>query len=595
MRLPDRVLAFFIAAGFWMITATPAQTATLLYKSYVVRKDRGRDILCDPYIVQSNDSILKLFRARGEIAQTDLPEFLFIFSRLNPQVRNVDRIQPGEHVFIPLKKLAPNSLPDQQSGFVTIPFVSLATIPNALKKHAREYTVKPGDTVIDLLSNTFGKYGTKAHQDGLRLFGRLNPRIADPNHIVTGQSVWLPNADLLNQPVYASLFDAAGNMIADPSFPSEQPTHYQAVSDTRTPLQQVADLLEAQLIDKGTYYFPRPDNSDVTLNLARYPVLEFSDHRRVMFAPAATTLPAMSESDMAAVTSFWKNLTVVTLDADATPEQLLNAYFKTGTEKEDKGEISLLDNGVHIAIKARWWFEPPQLNTDQPLTTGRKIGILSLNEKAHTIPNTLLTYLEKHGICLKSITSALPCKNDGEHQAPTLTQEKIIETSPPERFVSSLLSSLNISYSPHVAISFPYSGMQIPAVSNLIDTANGRSLLIDFGSLYGEAVTAIETSGLKVIRLSAEDTSRDIIEKLLTGIGLSFQTDPHFSATPEPAAFGAEFSIPGYLVSLPASSEAFFSMVPLDPLLVQFFIDRGLDIFQIASPFTESQPYRTEE
>jgi hypothetical protein len=50
----------------WMlcVTVTPA-TSAVLYKSYLVKYDHGWDILCDPYVVQNNDWLKKIFRKNG--------------------------------------------------------------------------------------------------------------------------------------------------------------------------------------------------------------------------------------------------------------------------------------------------------------------------------------------------------------------------------------------------------------------------------------------------------------------------------------------------------------------------------------------------
>ena len=105
-----------------------------LYKSYVVRQDRGWDILCDLHVVQKDDWVIKLFQRRGQIAEQDFPEFLSIFSRLNPHINDIDNIIPGQQILIPLKKLQQDSLPGQSSGIVTIPFVTISKLPDIIKK-----------------------------------------------------------------------------------------------------------------------------------------------------------------------------------------------------------------------------------------------------------------------------------------------------------------------------------------------------------------------------------------------------------------------------------------------------------------------------
>ena len=42
--------------------------SAVLYRSYLVKYDRGWDILCDPYIVQKDDWVYKIFRQKGEIS-----------------------------------------------------------------------------------------------------------------------------------------------------------------------------------------------------------------------------------------------------------------------------------------------------------------------------------------------------------------------------------------------------------------------------------------------------------------------------------------------------------------------------------------------
>ena len=70
--------ALVIMLAAFLIVPVTANSA-FLYKSYTIRYDRGWDILCDPYVVQKNDWVLKLFKQKGEIAHQDFPEFLRIF------------------------------------------------------------------------------------------------------------------------------------------------------------------------------------------------------------------------------------------------------------------------------------------------------------------------------------------------------------------------------------------------------------------------------------------------------------------------------------------------------------------------------------
>ena len=158
---------------------TPALTraSSLIYKNYLVRYDRGWDILCEPYVVHQGDWVLKIFRQKGEIAHADFREFLSIFQRLNPHIRDIDMIRPGQTVDIPLRKLEHGSLPGQASGVVTIPFVALTQVDELLVRHSKQYEVQWGDTVSVLLARKYGRFGSSGYNEGLKLFKAANPQI----------------------------------------------------------------------------------------------------------------------------------------------------------------------------------------------------------------------------------------------------------------------------------------------------------------------------------------------------------------------------------------------------------------------------------
>jgi hypothetical protein len=196
-----------------LLLPAPDTHGAMLYKSYVVRYDRGWDILCDPYEVQQGDWVLKIFRQKGEIAHEDFREFLGIFQRLNPQVKDIDRIRPGQVVDIPLKKLPPGALPGQSTGVVTIPFVMISSPPEMIKKHTRSYTIRRGDTLSQLIAKRFGgRYGNKTYREGLQLFKAANPQIKDINHIYTGQKIYMPDPSIRKKAWYDALFDKSGHL-----------------------------------------------------------------------------------------------------------------------------------------------------------------------------------------------------------------------------------------------------------------------------------------------------------------------------------------------------------------------------------------------
>jgi len=201
---------FVILIAACLMFPRSADTA-FLYKTYTIKYDRGWDILCDPYVVNKDDWLYKLFRQKGEIANKDFPEFLRIFKRINPHIHDIDKIRAGQYIIIPLKKLPPDSMTGQTSGAVTIPFVNIPDIPETLKAYSTEYTVQKGDCISILISTKYGPYGEEPFKQGIKLFRLINPDIKDLNRIYIGQDILIPDPVILSQSWYHSLFDRSSD------------------------------------------------------------------------------------------------------------------------------------------------------------------------------------------------------------------------------------------------------------------------------------------------------------------------------------------------------------------------------------------------
>jgi hypothetical protein len=452
------------------------------------------------------------------------------------------------------------------------------------KKNADNYVLRRGDTVSGILEAVFGKYGSSGYQKGLRIFRLLNPDIPNLNRIYAGQTVWLPTAALRNQPWYASLFDASGNIITTRPPTASGPSPPPPPEKHHGPLQTVASLLGARLQDRGTYYFPRPGRTDAKLDLAKYPILETPDHQRTLILPSTLGSQEMSDLDLPTIQSFWPSLSVLTVAADAPVGHILDAYVSTmpgGSSGPDT--VRFIDRGVKVSVSARWWLDTPVTEADGGLAKART-GILPYGGPDAAIPGSLMAYLARHGILLKAVDGSTPEKED----PPASASLKQIPSTQPKAFVAGLTAALGLSYSTGVSISFPYCGLQIPAVTNLITTREGRSVLVDFGSFYGDAIASIERSGLQVLSIRAGEPRRRITEQILTTVGFHYKKNPTFTVPSIHAAYGVKFSVPGFLVTKGASKEQLLSLAPLDPALVQWFTYKGFDILYIVTQEAKS-------
>ncbi|MCX5882076.1 MAG: LysM domain-containing protein [Deltaproteobacteria bacterium] len=317
-------------------------------KDYVVKQDLGNRIWCEPYVVQTNDSLTQLFQEKGEIIGENLEEFLQIFKRLNPHVSDVETIRPGQQIFIPLKKLRPDRDQEHESRIITLPMVTISgkkTQPVSEPKKRpegtgfTEYKIKPGDTLTQIFYRHFGIKKMALFDERLRLLRKINPDLDNIDRIHSGQIIRIPISDTASG---ASLKDHAG------------------------PLEKISSLLQASLVRKGLFYFPMPGTADFKLDLAQFPLMEFSDGLRILFNPDQ----ALTQDDCNVIHRYWPDIKIVGVSYDASYEEILEQvlnvapYMDEQIEKKRQASdsesvqaasppSSILSTGRHIPVHGR--------------------------------------------------------------------------------------------------------------------------------------------------------------------------------------------------------------------------------------------------
>jgi len=580
---------FVIITLVYMITLSCVYAA-FFYKSYIIRYDRGWNILCDPYVVKKDDWVFKLFREKGEISNTDFPEFLRIFKRLNPHIHDIDRIRPGQHIVIPLKKVNQDELPEQSSGVVTIPYLTNVTSPDDATKNLTDYQVKKGDCVSILISQRYGNYGTPSYQEGEKIFRLMNPQIENLNLIYTGQVIRLPNPKNQNQPQLPQPqppIDTAAiqktperdrpdsSVAFDENMPlSSGVNNGEESSDS--PLSKVASVLDARLFNKGNYYLPRPGQEDYKIDLSQTPFIKLEDGKRVFF----TSGDENQDSEIKILKTFWEDVVVVNVAPDDPLEKVFDTVFGSLEGNVIKHRLSFSDHGVEIEVKGKWIIEKPGENGEAT----RHLCITVIDDLKERTPQSIIRYLDQNNIIIKEIligkSNNEPKSNASRFKIADKTLD-IIDASDHETFVKDLLMAMGYQYSPNKDISFQYAGIQINATSNLATKGNDNIFYIDFGNFYGDAIQAIEKSGYSIIQIKDNNSPDDIIQILLGAMNASFIKDPTFLAAKRPAEQNTRLTIPGFLMDHAEMSMVLLTFVPLHHQVIQFLSDNDIRIIRI--------------
>jgi hypothetical protein len=499
-------------------------------------------------------------------------------------------IRPGQHILIPLKKLKKDSLPGQSSGIVTIPFVTISNLPDMIKPYSTEYVVQKGDYISRLIARGYGSYGTKSYKEGIVLFRLINPAVVDLDRIYPEQKLYIPDSSLRNKPWYKSLFDSSGNIIvkADQNSPDTNaltsfvPTNQR--DNILSPFAAVASILNAKFLNKGIYSFPMQGENDYKLDLSSFPLIELKDKTKI-----TNKDKKINEPELNAIKSYWNNVKIVPIANKASTEQALDVVMESFEKKAFKNKISFSDQGLKVEVSGKWIIE-------QPYFAGEKkthlciTPIIDPYERTHDL---IARYLEQHDVIIKEFLKDV---KETKHKSKDVQKENttedarplknttedviVIDSSDHKTFVKNLLTAMGYNYAQNVAITFPYAGIQIKALSNLISTGDGKSLLVDFGDLYGDAIIAIKKTGLDIIQIKEKDSVYEVIEKIFDALEVFYAKDPTFLAAKRPVVYNTSLTIPGYLISNKKQNKILLATTSINDDIVQFLINKGIKIIQ---------------
>ncbi len=262
-------------------------------------------------------------------------------------------------------------------------------------------------------------------------------------------------------------------------------------------------------------------------------------------------------------------------------EQILDSVFNIIKKGPYVNRLSFSDHGVKTVVSAKWI-------TDKPYATEKKrrhVCITLIEDLSERTPDSISRYLDQHGI---SIIDILVDNTETEQRSKITEQENhiaedVISINPTNRkaFVNDLVTAIGFNYAKNIKITFPYAGIQIEAISNLVTTKDGSHLLIDFEDLYGDAITSIQKTGFDIIQVKKKDNPYTIIQNLLTGTGVSYTNDPTFFAAKRPVTYNTSLTIRGFLVT--NTGKMLLAASPLHERVIQFLKNEGVRIIMIGT------------
>ncbi len=532
------------------------QPKIFLEKKIFTETSKGRKNFYEVHTVAEGESLWRIFSERSPIFPQDYSSLLRAFRHANPDVKNPDKLLPGEKILIPAGVRRTDRL--VRTG---------RSVP---------YRIRKGDTLSEILtSRGVVRRDLSRYLDAV---AEINDSVRDVDVIHAGRTVLVPTEtyfagaeapsalpgtlaaapapvppDTLPAPATSDVAltrdvppDPGAGTLA-PAVPESQvgaPSATpagtgvvmkgeKAVEPALPPLPQpkypyrglLSDLavgLGEKWVDRGTLYLPIPSGGEVVLNLDEYPVVRFSEgtHALIDFRG---DLPGEVRR---VITETWKNYRVIPMDgAQGALDMVGRLLGASGyhSVKEGLAHPPVIGEDLSVTLPARWVV----LRTSESLLNGEIILVKEVLEKPDPDLPAVLQYAEQVGI------RVLPFAYD-----PSAYEGFLVGFDPVwERGAENPVNPLPQSGLQALDFALEYLGIPkederririggkgesflLTVQPERIFETGGKRFVVDTGKMSPALLTIVRNSGYEVFPVGRSEAGRSVFLRVLEAAGI---------------------------------------------------------------------------
>lgn len=514
-----RKLVFFLFAFsiFWLALhpakaeETEKTYAISLTKTAGIQKGKietvgKKKVLVSSYVVSKGDHLWQILRKKQLLKTGQVGEVLSMLKQLNPALRNLNLIHPGQRVMIPLKIVPLSAAGMPPSG------VTKTIAPEDLKNlKVQNYTVEPGDALTRVIEGRYRIPPKKLYGEYLTLVKRLNPNIRNLNVILPGQRIKLP--------IYSP--EIVRQAIIPQTSPNEVPkSHRTTPNPLKNELAQIFSELGEDWDQTGQQFIPVSTGGQINLGAESFPILTVETGRRVI-VDLNDELP-QKVADL--IQSSWSTYRVVHLTENDDLRSALGKILKACDFQRmyRPGHPLEIGGDIRLRITGDWILGIPGTAAGKEAST----AVITLrNGSEPTIPWMIKDYLKGLRI---NVIDYPPGNDHSVQEAPA--EELIRAPRDPAKFTEMILNRLGEKFSRSMTI--PVYENQAANVKLLIKAdfylnLGGQECVIDLSGLGERMVSFLKAHRFKVLLLHGETDRSKMLTEMLDFLGVPYKSGPH--------------------------------------------------------------------
>ena len=570
------------------------------YKRYSLYRYKDLEILCEPYTVKQGDWVYQIFRSKGELSTKDFPMFLNIFQEINPDIKNMDHIRPGQVILIPLKRTNVHDFNQSEPGIVDVPIIKFSQLPDKFDDFVTPHVVQEGDAVSMLLHPAFLTREKEISAKGKLAFKLLNPNVTSMDLILVGSTIYLPDPSIQKQPWFQTLLENGDTPPPENDHDLSPPDlQYEETLLGADPSKGSSSTLNTAIpttppIGRQTQKISLKKSSRRSnKNSTPKAVSETSSPKKMttLTLPRSTTAPFELENLRQVVERHGGRLMAkglyffpaktgddIVLDLESTPMiRLANGtrLLIVPDKKQYALLVQRLSGSLRHTIKVMNFDEMPQIFQKSERITVHSDPTDPYREKSprqdespewlnlSEYPKQSITHLNSGHVrppdTLKR--ESIGYSKGSETEDDAITYISISERLPryQKSLVRRLLESTQYVYMPNTEIELPIDQIEVPVSVGMIVRSDQPDIILFFGTVYGAILESFKKKNpAQIITLPSQAHPYETIQTLFSSLGASISRNPSFISPRDRRVI----SIPGIYINTP-HRDIFISEKPL--------------------------------
>jgi len=488
-------VAVFLAGLASLFLAATAQaqedTAHLVLRKKGTAKDRP-----SVYIVQKGDNLSTIIRRKLGKPASESASVSRLVRKLNPQIRNVNRIYPGQKIALPRIAAEPG-----KTGYV----------------------VRKGDSLSAILHERLGVPAAEMAR-WIGLTKTLNPELVNANRIYPGQTLILPDRGESNpRPV---------EQAAVPAEADATQMDARMFRPTDRDLDIIAAVVRQSggtVVRGGKVFIPLTEEEHLAVDCADIPMAELADGSRI-FLDFGRRIPADTVS---LVRSRWANFSVIRDGGTEGVFSALAGIFAASRDYTFRRHEGTLDIGTSPALKLRVDWILSRKGPDGQENT--LYGICRTSGRSEPIPEPVTRFAEKKGVPVLEIDEETGAAR--VRHAPQAARDiPSLDAGGNRAFVGSLLDTLGYTYAKDQRIAVSDTAQDASPLAIRTDYSvriGARTVVIHFGDLPSPFQVKLHERGMGLVQIAGDDERRAVLEKVLKGLDIPYVPETDEFRPPE--------------------------------------------------------------